>query len=143
VLTIAAQEEVWPLTKPFRISRGSRTETRVVVVTVSAGKHTGRGEGVPIKRYNQTSASVLAGIESIKSVPNLHREQLQQLLPPGAARNAVDCALWDLEAKTSGKRVWELADFRKVSFNRRPVGEERSEERRVGKECRSRWSPYH
>ena len=126
VLTIAAQEEVWPLTKPFRISRGSRTETRAVVVTVSAGKHTGRGEGVPIKRYNQTPVSVLAEIESIKSVPNLHREQLQQLLPPGAARNAGDCALWDLEAKTSGKRVWELADFMKVSFSRRPVGDDAS-----------------
>jgi L-alanine-DL-glutamate epimerase-like enolase superfamily enzyme len=111
VLTIDAREETWPLDKPFRISRGTRTETRVVVVTLTDGQHSGRGEGVPIKRYNQTPAFVLAEIESIKSAPNLHREQLQRLLPPGAARNAVDCALWDLEAKISGKRAWELADI--------------------------------
>lgn len=111
MLTIDAREETWPLDKPFRISRGTRTETRVVVVTLTDGQHSGRGEGVPIKRYNQTPASVLAEIESIKSAPNLHREQLQRLLPPGAARNAVDCALWDLEAKISGKRAWELADI--------------------------------
>jgi len=111
VLTIDAREETWPLDKPFRISRGARNETRVVVVTLTDGQHSGRGEGVPIKRYNQSPASVLAEIESIKSAPNLHREQLQKLLPPGAARNAVDCALWDLEAKISGKRAWELADI--------------------------------
>jgi len=111
VLTIDACEETWPLGKPFRISRGTRTETRVVVVTLTDGQHSGRGEGVPIKRYNQTPASILAEIESIKSAPNLGREQLQKLLPPGAARNAVDCALWDLEAKISGKRAWELADI--------------------------------
>src|SRR5207248_3971656 len=90
VLTIDAQEEAWPLDKPFRISRGTRTEARVVVVTVTNGQHTGRGEAVPIRRYNQTPASVLAEIESIKSAPDLNRQQLQKLLPPGAARNAVD-----------------------------------------------------
>ena len=111
MLTIDAREETWPLDKPFRISRGTRTEMRVVVVTLTDGQHSGRGEGVPIKRYNQSPASVLAEIESIKTASNLHREQLQKLLPSGAARNAVDCALWDLEAKISGKRAWELADI--------------------------------
>src|SRR5215471_15678774 len=106
-MQINAGEEIWPLAKPFRISRGSRTETRVVVATVTDGQHTGRGEGVPIKRYNQTLASVLAEIEAIEGASNLDRQQLQKLLPPGTARNAVDCALWDLEAKISGKRVWE------------------------------------
>jgi L-Ala-D/L-Glu epimerase len=108
---IEAHEQTWPLDKPFRISRGTRTEAQVVVVTVTDGQHTGRGEGVPIKRYNQNPASVLAEIESIKSAPNLNRDQLQNLLPPGVARNAVDCALWDLEAKISGKRAWELANI--------------------------------
>ena len=111
MLTIDTREETWPLDKPFRISRGTRTQTRVIVVTITDGEHSGRGEGVPIRRYNQTPASVLAEIESIKSAPNLNREQLQKLLPPGAARNAVDCALWDLKAKTSGKRAWELANI--------------------------------
>lgn len=107
---IEAHEQTWPLDKPFRISRGTRTAAQVVVVTVTDGPHSGRGEGVPIKRYHQMPASVLAEIESIKNAPNLNREQLQNLLPPGAARNAADCALWDLEAKISAKRVWELAN---------------------------------
>ena len=110
MLTIEAREEIWPLREPFRISRGSRTETQVVVVTVGDDEHVGRGEGVPIKRYGQSAESVLAQIESIKAEKNLDRQRLQQLLPAGAARNALDCALWDLEAKTSGKRVWELAN---------------------------------
>src|SRR5438034_2038389 len=110
MLTIEAREEVWPLREPFRISRGSRTEAQVVVVTVGDDEHVGRGEGVPIKRYGQSAESVLAQIESIQAEKNLDRQRLQQLLPAGAARNALDCALWDLEAKTSGKRVWELAN---------------------------------
>ena len=110
-LLIEAREEIWPLKEVFRISRGSRTEAQVVVVTVSDGKHTGRGEGVPIKRYNQNIASVLAQIESVKRMPNLDRHLAQKGLPTGAARNALDCALWDLEAKRSGKRMWELANL--------------------------------
>jgi L-alanine-DL-glutamate epimerase-like enolase superfamily enzyme len=108
---IEVKEEVWPLKETFRISRGSRTEARVVVVTVSDGEHIGRGEGVPIRRYSQTTDSVLAQIESIRSAKNLDRRRIQELLPAGAARNAFDCALWDLEAKISGKRVWELANI--------------------------------
>ena len=110
-MRIEAQEEVWPLKQPFRISRGSRTEARVVVVTVSDGEYTGRGEGVPIARYNQTPASALGQIESLKTEKDLDRDKIQRLLPLGAARNALDCALWDLEAKRSGKRVWELANI--------------------------------
>src|SRR5256714_9874435 len=110
-MQIEGHEEVWPLKQPFRISRGSRTEARVVVVTVSDGEYTGRGEGVPIARYNQTPASALGQIESLKTEKDLDRDKIQRLLPPGAARNALDCALWDLEAKRSGKRVWELANI--------------------------------
>ncbi|PYK89810.1 MAG: dipeptide epimerase [Verrucomicrobia bacterium] len=109
-MQIEAREEIWPLKQLFRISRGSRTEARVVVVTVTDGQHTGRGEGVPIARYNQSVASVLEQIESIKREKSLDRHRIQQLLPAGAARNALDCALWDLEAKISGKRAWELAN---------------------------------
>ena len=109
VTTIEAHEQSWPLDKPFRISRGTRTEARVVVVTVTDGRHIGHGEAVPIRRYNQSPASVLTQIESIKSTQELDRRQIQELLPAGAARNALDCALWDLEAKISGKRAWELA----------------------------------
>ncbi len=115
-LLIEAREEIWPLKEVFRISRGSRTEAQVVVVTVSDGEHVGRGEGVPIKRYGQSAESVLAQIDSIKGERTLNRQVLQELLPAGAARNALDCALWDLEAKRAGKRAWELADL--------PLGDE-------------------
>jgi L-alanine-DL-glutamate epimerase-like enolase superfamily enzyme len=107
---IEAKEEIWPLKETFRISRGSRTEARVIVATLSDGEHIGRGEGVPIRRYDQTPESALAQIESVKREKNLDRKLVQELLPAGAARNALDCAFWDLEAKRSGKRVWELAN---------------------------------
>src|SRR5256886_1930899 len=110
-LSLDAHEQSWPLDEPFRIARGTRKEARVVVVTISDGQHIGRGEAVPLARYNQSAASVLAQIKSMKSVPSLDRQQIQPLLPAGAARSALDCALWDLEAKASGKRVWELANI--------------------------------
>ncbi len=109
-MQIEAREEIWPLKQLFRISRGSRTEARLIVATVGDGDHIGRGEAVPIRRYSQTSDSALAQIESIKNERNLDRTRLQTLLPPGVARNALDCALWDWEAKISGKRAWELAN---------------------------------
>ena len=107
-------EQSWPLDKPFRIARGASIEARVVVVTVADGEHTGRGEAVPISRYRQTPASTIAQLEQI--FPKcVDRRQIQELLPAGAARNALDCALWDLEAKSSGKRAWELAKIQIVS----------------------------
>src|SRR5213078_5366682 len=110
-VAVDAREQCWPLDKPFRISRGARTQARVVVVTVTDGQHIGRGEAIPIRRYKQSTASVLAQIQSIKSIQHLDRQQTQKLLPAGAARNALDCAFWDLEAKISGKRAWELANI--------------------------------
>src|SRR5437588_4781603 len=109
-MRIEPKEEIWPLKQVFRISRGSRSEERVVVVTVTERQHTGRGEAVPIRRYNQSVESVLEQIETIKAAKHLDRPRIQELLLAGAARNALDCALWDLEAKISGKRVWELAN---------------------------------
>jgi L-alanine-DL-glutamate epimerase-like enolase superfamily enzyme len=110
-LSIDAHTQSWPLDKPFRTSRGASNEACVVVVTVTDGQHTGRGEATPITRYKQTPASVLAQIESIKNEKNLDRQKLQRLLPAASARNALDCAFWDLQAKISGKRVWELANI--------------------------------
>src|SRR5438067_5380600 len=107
---LRVNEQSWPLDKPFRIARGVRTEARVIVVNVSNGQYIGHGEAVPSAHYGQSVASVLAQIESMKGAPNLDRQQIQKLLPAGAARNALDCALWDLEAKISGKRAWELAN---------------------------------
>ena len=93
--------------RAFTISRGSRTEARVLTVTVEADGVRGRGECVPYARYGETPDSVAAQIEGLPE--RFDRAALQDLLPPGAARNAVDCALWDLEAKRSGRRVWQLA----------------------------------
>jgi L-Ala-D/L-Glu epimerase len=110
-LKIEAREEIFPLNHPFRISRGSRTEACVVTVNISHGQYSGRGEGVPIARYNQNADSVLGQINSIASIGDLNHDKLSDLLPAGAARNAMDCALWDLEAKRSAKRAWELANI--------------------------------
>jgi L-alanine-DL-glutamate epimerase-like enolase superfamily enzyme len=112
-LELTVAEQSWPLDKPFRIARGISTEARVVVVTVSDGQHTGRGEAVPISRYGQNTASTVGQLDQIfpKGAKGIDRQQIQELLPAGAARNALDCALWDLEAKISGKRAWELANI--------------------------------
>src|SRR4051794_3060573 len=103
--------ECWPLKRAFTISRGSISEAHVVLVTVRDGEISGRGEGVPSRRYGQTPDSVLTALEPLKTNTNLDRQKIQKLLPPGAARNALDCALWDLEAKRGSKRVWELLNI--------------------------------
>jgi L-alanine-DL-glutamate epimerase-like enolase superfamily enzyme len=105
-MRVAVQAETFPLAQAFTISRGSRTEAQVLTVTVTAGAR-GRGECVPYARYGETLASVAAQIGGLPE--SFDRAALQELLPPGAARNAVDCALWDLGAKLSGRRAWQLA----------------------------------
>jgi L-alanine-DL-glutamate epimerase-like enolase superfamily enzyme len=102
--------ETWPIRGTFTLSRGTKTETAVVVVTLRDGEYQGRGECVPYMRYGETIQTVQEHIASVKSAieNGVSREELQRLLPPGAARNAVDCALWDLEAKRSGTTVWQL-----------------------------------
>jgi len=104
-LTVTA--DTFRLAEVFTISRGSRTQAQVLTVRIGDGAHQGWGECVPYARYGETLASVSAEIEALP-LP-LDRAGLQRALPAGAARNAVDCALWDLEAKRAGKRVWELA----------------------------------
>jgi len=104
---ITVTPDVFRLAQVFTISRGSRTEARVLTVRITRGGVTGWGECVPYARYDETLDSVTAQIEGLD--PEISRTALQRALPAGAARNAVDCALWDLEAKLAGKRVWELA----------------------------------
>jgi L-alanine-DL-glutamate epimerase-like enolase superfamily enzyme len=106
-LSVTARAETWPIAGSFVISRGARTEVAVVVAEVSDGVHRGRAECVPYGRYGETVDSVIAAIEGARLTGD--REALRRAMPPGAARNALDCALWDLEAKKSGKRAWELA----------------------------------
>ncbi len=111
VAHLSVREEVFPLARPFRISRGARSEARVVVCEIEEEGLIGRGECVPYARYGETVEDVLAAIAAIGPAiaGGLGREGLAHAMRPGAARNAVDCALWDLEAKRSGRRVWERA----------------------------------
>jgi L-alanine-DL-glutamate epimerase-like enolase superfamily enzyme len=111
VAALGARVERWPLAEAFVISRGSKTQAEVVVAEIVDGAHRGRGEGVPYGHYGETIDGVLAQIESVrpKIEAGAGRAELQGLLPPGAARNALDCALWDLEAKRAGARAWTLA----------------------------------
>jgi L-alanine-DL-glutamate epimerase-like enolase superfamily enzyme len=104
---IEVTRDVFALAQVFTISRGSRTEAQVLTVHLRDGAVCGWGECVPYARYGETLDSVAAQISGLPG--GVSRADLQDLLPAGAARNAVDCALWDLEAKRSGKRVWELA----------------------------------
>ncbi|MCE0506796.1 dipeptide epimerase [Roseivivax sp. GX 12232] len=106
-MTIEVTRDVFRLAEAFTISRGSRTEAKVLTVRVTRDGVTGQGECVPYARYGETLDSVTSEIEGLD--PRISRAALQEALPAGAARNAVDCALWDLEAKAAGKRVWELA----------------------------------
>jgi L-alanine-DL-glutamate epimerase-like enolase superfamily enzyme len=107
---LAARIERWPIAGAFAISRGAKTEAITVVAEVGQGGHTGRGECVPYARYGETPEATLAAILSMREAlrGGLDRQALQGALPAGAARNALDCALIDLEAKTSGRRAWEL-----------------------------------
>lgn len=104
---ITVTEDIFRLARAFTISRGAKTEARVLTVGITRGTMSGFGECVPYARYGETMESVRAQIEGLPD--DIDRAELQSALPPGAARNAVDCALWDLEAKQAGKRVWTLA----------------------------------
>ena len=103
--------ETWPLKHAFRISRGAKTEALTVTAEIADGPHSGRGEAVPYPRYDETPEGARSAIEGLRRAieAGLTRPSLQDALPPGAARNALDCALWDLEAKQAGRPAWELA----------------------------------
>jgi L-alanine-DL-glutamate epimerase-like enolase superfamily enzyme len=108
---LSVRRETWPIRGRFTISRGSRTAIEVVVVELEAEGCRGRGEGVPYGRYGESLEGVIAAIEALRGdlAAGLDRAALQGRLPAGAARNALDCAFWDLDAKQTGKRVWDLA----------------------------------
>jgi L-alanine-DL-glutamate epimerase and related enzymes of enolase superfamily len=109
--SLRVYEEAWPLHTPFVIARGTRSEAKVVVVEIEEDGMKGTGECTPYPRYGESIDSVMAQIANVadKLESGIDREALQQLLPPGAARNAVDCALWDLEARKTGKSLEQLS----------------------------------
>ena len=108
--TLSAAIETWPIAGTFTISRGSKRVAEVVVVEVSDGRHRGRGECVPYPRYGETAAGVVAAVEAVREPMSrgLDRAALQRLMPAGAARNGIDCALWDLAAKRSSQPAHAL-----------------------------------
>ena len=108
---LSVNRRTWPLAQPFAISRGSKTAAEVVVAEVSDGEFRGRGECVPYPRYGESVDSVVAALEAMKGAvfSGLDRHELQRAMPAGAARNALDCAFWDLDAKRDDCRVADLA----------------------------------
>jgi L-alanine-DL-glutamate epimerase-like enolase superfamily enzyme len=108
--TLVVRIESWPIAGAFTISRGAKTEAVTVVAEVSHGGHSGRGECVPYSRYGETPEATMAALLAMQEPVSrgLDRRALQSSMPPGAGRNALDCALLDLEAKASGRRAWSL-----------------------------------
>lgn len=107
--TVVARSDAFPLAQPFRISRGVKTVADVITVEIAADGATGRGEAVPYLRYDETIAGALDDIATARGAiaDGATRDELLTIMPAGAARNAVDCALWDLESKLSGRSVTE------------------------------------
>ncbi len=110
-MELSVRIERWPLAGTFAISRGSKTEAVVVVAELNDGKYHGRGESVPYARYGETPDGIVATIESVRPLmqQGLDRVALQHAIAAGAARNALDCAYWDVNAKQTGNRAHELA----------------------------------
>jgi L-alanine-DL-glutamate epimerase-like enolase superfamily enzyme len=113
-LTLTLATESWPIAGSFAISRGAKTQALVVVAELGGGEAAnkrGRGECVPYARYGESVESVTTALEAMRPqlAAGLDRVALQKAMPPGAARNALDCAFWDFEAKRSGRPVYELA----------------------------------
>jgi L-alanine-DL-glutamate epimerase-like enolase superfamily enzyme len=101
------------LRKPFKISREESTHDETLLFHISDGTHTGSGEAAGVSYNGETIDSIKAQIEAAipQIADGISRDELQQIMPPGGARNAVDCALWDLEAKQSGRTVWQMLDW--------------------------------
>jgi L-Ala-D/L-Glu epimerase len=110
-VSLRVEREIWPYAAPLRITGYTKTAVEVVVVSLSRDGNVGRGEAAGVRYRNETAASMVEQIEAIRPLleAGLDRTSLQGVLPPGGARSAVDCALWDLEARLSGRAVWELA----------------------------------
>lgn len=112
MLSIQAHSESWTIRGSFNISRGSKTKAEVVVAQIfEGGKLLGRGEGVPYPRYGESTLKCIKAIDDISKALSEEpsRQKLLEMMHAGAARNALDCALWDYESKKKGKPVWQLA----------------------------------
>jgi len=111
---ILVEKKNWRLRKPFKISRGEHTHSETLICRISDGQHTGSGEAAGVSYKGETVDKIRAQIDALlpQIAEGISRDELQQLMLPGGARNAVDCALWDLEAKRTGQTVWQMLDWR-------------------------------
>lgn len=116
-MKLSLRAETFPIAGTFTIARGSKTEARVVYVEVEDGGHVGRGESVPYARYGESIETSLAELEAVRSQveAGITIAAVQGLMNPGAARNALDCALWDLRAKQSGIPAWQAAGLKRLN----------------------------
>lgn len=114
---IRAHTESWPLKAPFRIARGVKTHAHVVVVEIAQGAVVGRGECAPTPHYGESVESVLAQVASVEALVagGAGRDDLQAALPPGSARSAIDCALWDLELRLGGDALAAFEEPRPIT----------------------------
>lgn len=110
-MIITATVERWPIARPFTTARGTKRVAEVVVATIEDGSIAGRGECVPYPRYGDDPGTVAVAINGYRGP--FDRHELLEALPPGPARNAIDCALWDIETKRQGQPAWRLAGVRK------------------------------
>ncbi|MEC8955618.1 MAG: N-acetyl-D-Glu racemase DgcA [Pseudomonadota bacterium] len=112
---ISFQHESWPLKKSFSISRGTKTSAEIIYLEIKQNHHKGKGEAVPYARYGESIDSVISQINAVRGdiEQGSDRSNLLNILPPGAARNAIDCALWDLESKLNGISPWEIVNQNK------------------------------
>src|SRR5204862_1488181 len=108
---LSVTRRAWPLARPFAISRGSKTTAEVVIAEIFDGDFRGRGECVPYPRYGESVDSVVQALDRMRGpvFSGLDRKELQQAMPPGAARNALDAAFWDLDAKRDDRRAADIA----------------------------------
>src|SRR3981189_1470912 len=108
---LTVTRRAWPLARPLTTAHGVETTVDIVVAEISDGDSRGRGEGVPLRRYGESIDSVVAAVDAMKGAlfSGLNPETLQRALPAGAARNALDCAFWDIDAKRAYRSVAELA----------------------------------
>lgn len=116
IRTLRVHDERWPTAQVFTIARGAKTEAHVLVAEITQAGVTGRGEAVPYPRFGETVAGAMATVERVRPAieAGASRFELQALLSAGAARNALDCALWDLEAKLTGTPAWRAAGLTRL-----------------------------
>ena len=114
--TMTVVQKDWPLNKPFKISREVTTHSETIVCEITEGEHTGRGEAAGVSYDGETIESLICQVGDVADQVQggVTRDELQLIMPSGGARNAIDCALWDLEAKQAGKSIWELIGWAPV-----------------------------